>query len=203
MKVFQTILGLIVFILLIIYQWLPFIGALSIIVGVVGFITGSDTAGRTLIVGIILLSIRYVIAFSFLHFVTRHSSSDNPSTLPQSSPNNSSKLPVEITDEDRRQYEAEEREFLKRYADDPTCNFSDTNSTVEQISHREAFIRALLSRSSYCHTFTQEECRSLIASYGLLPEDLPSIVDELNSRRAQMDCQERMFYHAYKAAPAT
>ena len=74
---------------------------------------------------------------------------------------------------------------------------------VECITTREACIRELLSGSSYCHTFKLEECLSACEKHGLPPTALPSIVDELNSRRAKMDCEERLFYHIAKASRPT
>jgi hypothetical protein len=73
MKVIQIILGLIGFVLLTVYQWLPFFGVLSIIGGVVGFVTGWEIAGRALLLGIILLSVRYAIALLFQWILTRSS----------------------------------------------------------------------------------------------------------------------------------
>ena len=121
MKVIQIILGLIGFVLLTVYQWLPFFGVLSIIGGVVGFVTGSEIAGRALLLGIILLSVRYAIALLFQWILNRGS---NPK-------DNTSRLPVEITDDDRRQYELEELEYLRRYADGPAYNFDDEDPAGE------------------------------------------------------------------------
>ena len=67
----KTILGFIVFCLLIVYQWLPFFGALSIITGIIGFFTGSPVAGRAFVLGVILLGVRYLVALIFLKMIDR------------------------------------------------------------------------------------------------------------------------------------
>lgn len=71
---------------------------------------------------------------------------------------------------------------------------------VESITTREACIREMLARSSYCHIFKLEECLSACEKYGLPPTDLPAIVEELNRRRAHMDSSARLAHHIIEAA---
>lgn len=70
---------------------------------------------------------------------------------------------------------------------------------VELITTREACIREMLARSSYCHIFKLEECLSACEKYGLPPTDLPALVDELNRRRAHMDSSTRLAHHIIEA----
>ena len=70
---------------------------------------------------------------------------------------------------------------------------------VELITTREACIREMLARYSYCHIFKLEECLSACERHGLPPTDLPAIVDELNRRRAHMDCSARLAHHIIEA----
>lgn len=67
----KTILGFIVFCALIVYQWLPFIGGLSLITGIIGFFTGSSVAGRAFVLGVILLGVRYLIALAIKDGIDR------------------------------------------------------------------------------------------------------------------------------------
>ena len=124
MKFFQVIIGLIGFVLLIVYQWLPFLGALSLIGGVIGLIMGAETAGRAFLVGVVLLAIRFAITFSFVKILERHSGrkSSQEKLSPQSK---RSKIPVEITKEDIEAYEREQLKELESYKNDPTYNFDD------------------------------------------------------------------------------
>ena len=71
---------------------------------------------------------------------------------------------------------------------------------VESITTREACIREMLARSSYCHIFKLEECLSACEKYGLPPTDLPAIVEELNCRRAQKDSAARLAHHIVEAS---
>lgn len=80
-----------------------------------------------------------------------------------------------------------------------TVNISPRDDGVELISTREACIREMLARSSYCHTFKVEECLSACEKHGLPPTALPSIVEELNRRRADMDSSARMAHHIIEA----
>lgn len=67
----KTILGFIVFCAVIVYQWLPFFGAVSIITGIIGFFTGSTVAGRAFVLGVILLGVRYLVAIVFQKMIDR------------------------------------------------------------------------------------------------------------------------------------
>lgn len=58
----------------------------------------------------------------------------------------------------------------------------------------------MLARSSYCHIFKAEECRSGCEKYGLPPTDLPAVVEELNRRRAEMDSAARLAHHIVDAS---
>lgn len=71
---------------------------------------------------------------------------------------------------------------------------------VEGITTREACIREMLARSSYCHIFKTEECLSACEKHGLPPTDLPAIVDELNRRRAEKDSSARLAHHIVEAS---
>ena len=77
-----------------------------------------------------------------------------------------------------------------------------TDSGVEIITTREGYIRQLLATSRYCQTFTIEDCAKSASARGISANDLPSIVAELNSRRADLDVQARMCYHAHHARTA-
>ena len=78
-------------------------------------------------------------------------------------------------------------------------NISSKDDGVELITTREACIRELLARSSYCHTFKMEECLPTCEKNGLTPADLPSIVEELNRRRAHVDSSARLAHHIVEA----
>ena len=67
----KAILGLIMFVALIVYQWLPFLGVLAVIGGVVGLFTGSDIALRSIGVGVALIAVRYVIALVFVRAINK------------------------------------------------------------------------------------------------------------------------------------
>lgn len=67
----KTILGFIVFCAMIVYQWLPFVGALSIITGIIGFFTGSYVACRAFVLGVILLAVHYLVALIFQKMIDR------------------------------------------------------------------------------------------------------------------------------------
>ena len=77
-----------------------------------------------------------------------------------------------------------------------------TDSGVELITTREGYIRRILATSRYCQTFTIEDCAKSASAQGLQASDLPSIVAELNSRRADLDVQARMCYHAHHSNTA-
>lgn len=77
-----------------------------------------------------------------------------------------------------------------------------TDSGVEIITTKEAYIRYILSKSRYCQTFTAVDCIKSASDWGLTPEELPSIVSEINARRASLDAQDRLCYHAHYASPA-
>lgn len=67
----KTILGFIVFCAMIVYQWLPFFGAVSIVTGIIGFFTGSAVAGRAFVLGMILLGIHYLTSLIFQKMIDR------------------------------------------------------------------------------------------------------------------------------------
>ena len=70
-----------------------------------------------------------------------------------------------------------------------------TDHGVELITTREAYIRHVLAKSYYLQTFTVGGCIKSASEWNLSLDDLPAIVEELNSRRAKLDAQARMCYH--------
>lgn len=120
-KMFGFIAGLIVFVALIVYQWLPFFGALSVIGGVIGLFTGSDIALRSIGVGVALIAVRYVISRVFVHMLEKGSSGKTSQDLSYLH----SKLPVEVTEEDIEKAEKAELEYLARHQNDPSYNFPE------------------------------------------------------------------------------
>ena len=70
-----------------------------------------------------------------------------------------------------------------------------TDHGVELITTREAYIRHVLAKSYYLQTFTVGGCIKSASEWNLSLDDLPSIVEELNSRRADADQKARLNYH--------
>ena len=120
------IAGAIMFILYMIFQWLPFFGVLAILGGIIGFFTGSDTAGKMFLLGIILLTVRFTICSIIVKFLDKSQNSIKPQkTSPISEPPTSSHIPVTITQKDIEKYEKERLKELEAYRNDPSYNFDD------------------------------------------------------------------------------
>jgi len=61
----KTILGMIMFVALTVFQFMPLIGSMLIITGIVGFLFGSDFSGRAILIGFSILAFRYIVLLLF------------------------------------------------------------------------------------------------------------------------------------------
>lgn len=76
--------GIVVLLLLQIYSLLPLVGAVAVIVGLVGFFTGADFALRTFIAGLAMLAVKPIVGAIFMKVLDRRSVCPQPSPSPSS-----------------------------------------------------------------------------------------------------------------------
>lgn len=66
-KLVMTILGIPLFLIFTVYGMLPLIGSIGILVGLIGFFTGSPVALRALLIGLALVSVHPIVGYVILH----------------------------------------------------------------------------------------------------------------------------------------
>ena len=78
----MTVGGIVVSLVFMIYSLLPLVGALAVVVGIVGFCTGAHFALRAFIAGLAMLAVKPIVGAIFMKLLDRKPDSLSPPTVP-------------------------------------------------------------------------------------------------------------------------